>query len=223
MQRPLLYYPGLRRQPWYDPAELPWTAALRSDFVTIRRELDQCLSRQQGFESAFPEYTTDGKWATLWFYLYGARRDDNAAAFPRTMEIIESIPRLAGWAAYSALAPGTHIKAHCGVTNAKLRTHFAIRCDPGSKMRVADQSYEWREGELAVFDDSFEHEVWAGGCSPRIVLIIDSYHPDLNEDEIEFLTTLEGTPTPLFGNRSLRQGYQKLSARAADNACWVYS
>ena len=31
-----------------------------------------------------------------------------------------------------------------------------------------------------VFDDSFEHEVWHDGDSPRLVLIADIWHPELS-------------------------------------------
>ncbi len=28
------------------------------------------------------------------------------------------------------------------------------------RLRVADRELRWREGEVIVFDDSFDHEVW---------------------------------------------------------------
>lgn len=34
-----------------------------------------------------------------------------------------------------------------------------------------------------VFDDSFEHEVWHNGTSPRLVLIVDVWHPELTATE----------------------------------------
>ena len=50
-------------------------------------------------------------------------------------------------------------------------------------MRVATETVRWREGELIVFDDSFEHEVWNESGETRIVLIVDFNHPDLPEKE----------------------------------------
>lgn len=38
----------------------------------------------------------------------------------------------------------------------------------------------WREGELFIFDDSFEHEVWHNGSQSRLVLILDMWHPQLS-------------------------------------------
>jgi hypothetical protein len=37
----------------------------------------------------------------------------------------------------------------------------------------------WREGEAFVFDDSFEHSVFHNGDHPRLVLILDVWHPEL--------------------------------------------
>lgn len=227
-QRPsVLYYPALRAQTLYDCSEFGWTSRLREAFGVIRDELRRCLERRTGFEPAYPAYSDDGKWATLWYYLYGQRYDQNCALFPKTVEVIESITGLAGWACYSAVAPGSHIRPHCGATNAKLRLHYAIQAEPGSFMRVAETYYEWREGEIMIFDDSFEHEVWASGTGPRIVLIVDFYHPDLCDREVEFLRAFEATPSPLLNGKSLRSRYQDIHQSFAvhpnaQDADWVY-
>ena len=63
-------------------------------------------------------------------------------------------------------------------------------------MRIADgQTVRWREGEVTVIDDSFEHELWyeaeaSEGSSTeslaskaRLILIIDLWHPYLSRAE----------------------------------------
>jgi len=40
----------------------------------------------------------------------------------------------------------------------------------------------WAEGGLLLFDDSFEHEVWNLTKQPRVVLIVDLWHPGLDTD-----------------------------------------
>jgi PhnB protein len=42
-----------------------------------------------------------------------------------------------------------------------------------------------------VFDDNFEHEVWNLGDRPRVVLVVDMWHPDLTEEEIHLLNGLQ--------------------------------
>ena len=41
-----------------------------------------------------------------------------------------------------------------------------------------------------IIDDSFEHEVWHEGTESRMVLIIDLWHPDLQEEEKKSLSIL---------------------------------
>jgi aspartate beta-hydroxylase len=226
-RRTALDYPGLRPQAFYDPGEFAWTGGPRTAFDTLREELHACLERRTGFEPAYPGFADVGRWAALWFYLYGTRYESNCSVFPKTTQLIERIPRLAGWACYSAVDPESHIAPHCGVTNAKLRLHCALQAEPGSKIRVQQDCYEWREGEIMIFDDSLVPEVWGGGHRPRIVLSLDFYHPDLTDAEVDFLRAFESTPSPLLKGISLRSKYRQIhrsfsrhpNARDAD---WVY-
>jgi len=226
-QRPVtLFYPGLRQQALYDQRELEWVHGLRGSVETIRNELTSILAKRQGFEPVFPGYADQGSWAAFWFQLYGDRYNENCALAPRTTALIEAVPRLAGWACFSAIAPGSHVRTHCGVTNAKLRVHLAVRAEPGSRMRVGDTFYEWTEGDAMVFDDSYEHEVWVGGRAPRIVLILDVYHPDLTPEEVEFMHALETRPTALCPN-GLRGRYQRITTLTRERSAhasldWLY-
>ena len=45
----------------------------------------------------------------------------------------------------------------------------------------------WTEGQMLVFDDSFEHEVIHESQGQRIVLIIDIPHPELSQVAIYHL------------------------------------
>jgi aspartyl/asparaginyl beta-hydroxylase (cupin superfamily) len=38
-------------------------------------------------------------------------------------------------------------------------------------------------GEAWVFDDTIEHEAMNGGDALRVLLIVDTWHPDLSPDE----------------------------------------
>lgn len=228
-QRPItLFYPGIRRQPFFERAEFEWTGRLAAALEATRREIADVLRRREGFEPVFPGYADTGSWAAMWFYLYGQRYDRNCALAPHTARLFDTIPNLAGWGCFSAMAPGSHIKAHCGITNAKVRLHFAVQAEAhaGSRMRVGNRMYEWNEGDILIFDDSYEHEVWVSGRAPRIVLILDVYHPDLTPAEVDFMRALETTPTPLLPN-GLRTKYQKImhATRAGVHAPldWLYA
>ena len=39
------------------------------------------------------------------------------------------------------------------------------------------------QGEVLLFDDSYEHEVWNDAATTRAVLIIDLWHPEITAEE----------------------------------------
>ena len=43
---------------------------------------------------------------------------------------------------------------------------------------------------MNLFDDSYEHDVWNHGPGSRLVLILDVWHPDLKQDEIDAMRHL---------------------------------
>ena len=52
-------------------------------------------------------------------------------------------------------------------------------------LRVADKIIELQEGVAVVFDDSFEHEAAnEHRTDPRIVLVVDFWHPDFTDEEV---------------------------------------
>jgi aspartate beta-hydroxylase len=60
----------------------------------------------------------------------------------------------------------------------------------GTSLRVADKIRTWKEGEILIFDDSFEHEVWHNGTSVRLILIVDVWHPDLTKNDWNALSAI---------------------------------
>ena len=59
-------------------------------------------------------------------------------------------------------------------------------------LRVADNYLQWSEGEIFVFDDSFDHEVWHENENNevRIVLIMDLWHPQLSAEKRQSLPAI---------------------------------
>jgi len=61
---------------------------------------------------------------------------------------------------------------------------------PLAGIRVADQTREFREGSAIVLDDSYVHEVWNEGDSPRVLLLMDLWHPDVRLEERRRIATM---------------------------------
>ena len=73
-----------------------------------------------------------------------------------------------GSAYFSLLRPHTRLKPHCGPTNARLRAHLGLRVPPGDcAIRCGDTPpRRWVEGEVLLFDDSFEARAAPDRTSP---------------------------------------------------------
>jgi aspartyl/asparaginyl beta-hydroxylase (cupin superfamily) len=75
----------------------------------------------------------------------------------------------------SRLIPGSVINPHTGWTTMYMRIHLGIKCDPGARISVADQTRTWVEGEILAFKDGppLKHSVVHGGTQERIILSVD--------------------------------------------------
>ena len=143
------------------------------------------------------------EWRDVSLYVNGRRNEQHCSTLaPHTSELLRSeegglwrdaASCVYGSCFFSLLKPRTRLRAHCGPTNIRLRAHLPLLVPEGEcKMRVGSEPPRaWKEGELLLFDDSFEHEVWNETDSPRLVLIVDLWHPHLRTDE-QRLTSLDG-------------------------------
>ena len=64
--------------------------------------------------------------------------------------------------------------------------HIPGKC----QLTVAGESRPWYEGKCQFFDDSFWHSAvhqGPGFFGPRVVLLIDFWHPQLTDEEIAAL------------------------------------
>ncbi|MFI9722916.1 aspartyl/asparaginyl beta-hydroxylase domain-containing protein [Streptomyces sp. NPDC052396] len=185
-QRPVHYVPSIPPRPVHDPAAFWFTAHLEENFAAMRAELDRVTDpARQGFLPVEERLLGAGRWEQVTFYEAGQRFDDACSRFPVTAAVIEAIPEASyagsGVVTLSWLYPGTHIVPHCGGTNTRLRAHLGLKVPEGPVLRVGEERLHWEEGRCLVFDDSFEHEVRHEGTEPRVVLLMDVTHPELDD------------------------------------------
>jgi len=206
LQRPMHFYPKLRSQPWWDAAEFPWAQQLLDNYDEIRREVlkmrqpastgkkaerwDQVGTKHDAGDR---ELVENGPWTELVLL----NKDEKVASMvnrnrklcPTTLKVLDSIQcasdmarRGVGESTFSALGGSAHLKPHCGSTNTRLTAHLPLLVPKGgSSIRVGEEERHYVEGELMIFDDSWEHEVWQRGAgdSTRVVLLIRFWHPDI--------------------------------------------
>lgn len=209
-QRPLfLFFPGIASQAYYERSRFPWLAALEAQTEAIRLELVNLLAAEHGFEP-FLRFDSDARvedylrgregqsaWTGFFFYRHGERREDNCARCPVTTAVLDTLPIVrirdhAPEVLFSLLTPGAHILPHRGVTNTRLVTHLPLIVPDHCALRVGGVDHAWQEGRCVVFDDTYEHEAWNRSDRTRVVLILDTWHPDLTAAEREALTALVG-------------------------------
>jgi aspartate beta-hydroxylase len=207
-------YPELTSLPWYDPHQFPLAVSLESNFPAIREEI--LALDPSGFHRESEQIRRAGDWDVAFFYERGRRRDELCAACPVTTRVIEAYPAMrtiAGLTYLSRMRGGTHIAAHRGPTNLRLRCHLGIDVPRGDcAIRVGDETRRWEEGRCLVFDDFCEHEAWNYTDQHRIVLIVDLWHPGLSAAEVRLLEGLHGYT---YAHARRLGGYWAANAAAA--------
>ncbi|MGE3667634.1 MAG: aspartyl/asparaginyl beta-hydroxylase domain-containing protein, partial [Steroidobacteraceae bacterium] len=199
------WFPGLPAAPLPDRSLFGWIPDLEVQASAIRAELEALLPQAAGRERVFDSSRLERDnlrgtrgapdWSGYYFYRHGERRDENCRRCPRTAAALEALPlshvREHGpEVLFSVFAPGTHLLPHRGVTNTRLVAHLPLLVPGECALRVADVQHAWREGEVVVFDDTYEHEAWNRSGSTRVVMIFDVWNPHLTCVEREVLAVL---------------------------------
>lgn len=192
-QQPEVFIPDLTATPWWDNARFPWISGLEATVADVTAEFhaaggltgDRTLSQPS-------ELTDGGRWSALYLYCSGQANARNIELCPRTVAALGSIDAVTGadggMCYFSIMDPHTHVSAHTGYTNAHLRCHLSLVAQPDARLRVGNETRQWEEGKVVVFDDSFNHEAWNDSDLGRAVLLFDIWHPDLNDVEVRALT-----------------------------------
>ncbi len=193
-QRSLYNEPGLKAQPIWTSEELNHVHEfdlMKSKWQEIRDEA-LALLKAKAYVTEGENLKDTGHWAQYDLYVQGQRLDKNCDKAPVTCALIEAMPEVAknrrGQVKFSVMDSGTHVHPHSGPTNCRLRAHLGLDVPEGSgktSLRVADKFLKWENGEIFVFDDSFDHEVWHENDfkKARVVLIFDLWHPDLTPQQ----------------------------------------
>jgi len=168
---------------------------LRENAAAVKKEyLENVVSELTMHPDQRTEIDKGGSWD--WNFLYGTtgKNEEVCQRVPLTTAVVNQLPTTYnyGFAFFSRLKPGTHIKPHTGSTNLRIRLHLGLvipdEPDYTATIRVGTEHQAWVQDEVLVFDDAFEHEVVYEGKTERAVFIVDIWHPDLSEQEKELLS-----------------------------------
>ena len=215
-QRPkFLYFPDLPATPFLDPALQPWAARLHDAYPVIRDEALRTLAQDQAMFGDFVQLNGEARmadfvggdgpapaWEAFFFYRRGRRYDDNHQRCPQTSQVMESLDlcRIADQTpevCFSLLKAGSHIRPHFGVSNTRAVMHLPLLVPADCALHLLGVGeHHWREGELMLFDDTFEHEAWNRSAHHRLILLMDCWNPHLTLVErlavTQLIETLSG-------------------------------
>ena len=160
-----------------DLARIPWSSAVREQWMTVRDELDTALDAGVRFphndDLVGAEQGAEGTWFTSVLSWYGRWPAATCDRFPRTTEILREVPGLQ-IAGFTVLGGHSHLPGHQGPSKS-LRYQVGIRVpEPtGScRLRIGDSTVTWADGEHTAFDDRTYHEAWNDSDDARYVLFV---------------------------------------------------
>lgn len=199
------YFPGLPQIQFYEREQFPWVAELEAAAPAIREELIALMGDEDSFAPYIRARTDrpnppnvlleDPSWGAAYIWKEGAPVPEIAERCPRTVAALRAAPMpdirsRSPMALFSRLHPGTHIRPHNGMINTRLICHLPLIVPPGCGLRVGNETREWEEGRMLIFDDSIEHEAWNRGDETRVVLLFEIWRPEIDAAEREALTAL---------------------------------
>ncbi|XP_049880377.1 aspartyl/asparaginyl beta-hydroxylase isoform X2 [Pectinophora gossypiella] len=186
-QRSLYNVARLRGRPWWNVADTPYTKLAKALEKAWKDILMEGQAAKTLYEQEKEGLKERGEWSQMDLFVRGQEIPGRCKRAPVTCSIIRAEPAAAGCRRgqikFSAMEPGTHVRPHVGPTNCRLRMHLGLSNTKDTYIRVDQETRQWQEGKVLLFDDSFEHEVWHNGTGKRLVLIVDVWHPDLTAAE----------------------------------------
>lgn len=120
-------------------------------------------------------------WSAFYLWKNGERVDANAARRPNTMRALEHVP-LTRMQNRSPLV--------LGVVNTRLICHLPLVVPGQCTFRVGNEIREWVESKAWGFDDTVEHEAWDRSSQTRVILLFETWKPELSEEERALVCTL---------------------------------
>ena len=205
-QPSVLYYPYLAQRQFFEREEFDWVAGIEAATPAIREELLALIEAGADFRPYveddpdrpprdFHGLNSDPSWTAFYLWKDGRLVEENAARCPRTVEALRNVP-LSGIGSrtpavlFSRLDPGAHIPPHHGMLNCRLICHLPLIVPPGCWLRVGNETREWEEGKLLIFDDSMAHEAKNPSGETRIILLFDIWRPELSAAERQGISTI---------------------------------
>lgn len=132
---------------------------IKEEYMRLLKDLDNIPSYSDVDKNQINlDKTTEKKWQTYVFKYYKDYNKGNCDKCPKTVELLKKLP--IDLAMFSIMEKGRKLVPHRGPSKSILRIHLGIEIpEKGATITVDGKNYNWKEGELVIFDDTYEHSV----------------------------------------------------------------
>ena len=168
--------------PGHAAFEAEWRG-IQGECLALLREMGTIPEFHQIMEEQAELSQHGGRfWRVYVLRAYGADHRANQARCPTLRRLLAADPSVTS-AAFSILEGGKHIPAHRGPFRGVLRYHLPLVIPPdaagANRLRVDRETYQLREGQGVLWDDTYEHEAWNDNPAVRAVLLLDIFRPGM--------------------------------------------
>lgn len=183
-------FAGLTSKPWHEASDFPWVAAFEDAVEDITAEYRALRQEHADNIKAYDYAGLEGEfWQSFQFVTRHRELPENAALCPRTAALLKTIPHYPAFrdAMFSILEGGGVIAPHRDVSNVFLTMHLPLIVPGNGFMEVGGLKREWKQGEAMIFDSSYHHQAQNNSDEDRVILLVDFLHPDLTDQEAEWV------------------------------------
>ena len=217
-QQPRIYFfPELPQIQFYDRNDFPAFDKVEAATADIRAEMMEVLQDASAFrpyvenDSTRPPGDQTGMqenpdWSAFYLWRDGEIVVENAARCPKTMAALADFPLVhiqdrSPSVLFSLLRPRSRIPPHTGIVNTRLICHLPLLVPPECGLRVGNDARRPVEGKAWLFDDTIEHEAWNDSDLPRVILLFETWRPELSAKERGLVTAMFGAIDDYSGTK----------------------
>jgi beta-hydroxylase len=176
-------FSAIPRRPILDADDFPDLLPLRENWEIIRDEAVALFEAghtkpsEERADLAFNTFFRRG-WTRFYVKWYDDTLPSARELCPRTVALVDAIPSVSA-ALFAVLPPGGKLGQHRDPFAGSLRLHLGLATPNSDACRiwVDGEPYSWRDGEAAVFDQTYVHEVRNDTDEHRIILFCDVTRP----------------------------------------------
>lgn len=162
----------------------PTSEILERNWESIRNEFFTSV-RGKRMDNIGERFITNDKefwrgWSTYVLRSFDKDNEENMKTCPTLAHILKNDPNIST-AFFSILEPWKTIPSHYGPFKGILRFHLGISIPPKNSgdcfISVDGETYDWKDGEGILFDESYKHFVKNDTPYSRVILFIDVRRP----------------------------------------------